>query len=151
MHGLRSEVPAPLDPARWQDNGAYLRGTDLFNCGYYWEAHETWEGLWNQAGRQGVTADFLKALIKLAAAGVKVREGVPRGAAAHAAGAAELFREVADARGGPNACFAGLRLGDLLAFTAQAEGLASTAVADNDAAVRVVFGFMLQPGPADAP
>jgi hypothetical protein len=151
MHGCRSELPPPLDPASWQESRAYRRGIDLFNCGYYWEAHETWEGLWNRAGRQGVTADFLKGLIKLAAAGVKVREGVPPGVAAHAAGAAELFRQVAEARGGADACFAGLRLGDLIDFTAQAEGLASTAVVDDHPGVRVVFGFVLQPAPAVAP
>ena len=31
------------------------------------------EALWNQAGRKGFIADFLKALIKLGAAGVKAR------------------------------------------------------------------------------
>ncbi len=53
----------------------FLRGVALFNAGYYWEAHEVWEGLWHAYGRRGVLADVVKALIKLAAAGVKVREG----------------------------------------------------------------------------
>ena len=50
---------------------------DLLNHGFYWEAHEAWETLWHAAGRKGEIADFLKGLIKLAAAAVKAREGNP--------------------------------------------------------------------------
>ena len=70
---------------------AFLRGVELFNAGYYWEAHEVWEGLWHAYGRHGAAADVLKALIKLAAAGVKVREGQEHGVRTHAGRAAELF------------------------------------------------------------
>jgi predicted metal-dependent hydrolase len=69
----------------------FLRGAALFNAGYYWEAHEVWEVLWHGYGRRGVRADVVKALIKLAAAGVKVREGHDHGVRIHAARAAELF------------------------------------------------------------
>lgn len=51
----------------------FLWAVQLFNAGYYWEAHEAWESLWHRAGRSGVLADYLKGLIKLAAAGVKLR------------------------------------------------------------------------------
>ena len=69
----------------------YLRGIALFNAGYYWEAHEAWEGLWHAHGRKGATADVLKGLIKLAAAGVKVRERQPHGVVTHARRAAALL------------------------------------------------------------
>ncbi len=69
----------------------FRRGVELFNAGYYWEAHEVWEGLWHAFGRTGVVADVLKALIKLAAAGVKVREGQEHGVRTHADRAARLF------------------------------------------------------------
>jgi uncharacterized protein len=69
----------------------FLRGAALFNEGYYWEAHEVWEGLWHAYGRRGVLADVVKALIKLAAAGVKVREGQEHGVRTHAGRAADLF------------------------------------------------------------
>ena len=59
----------------WQKCRPYLYGIDLFNHGYYWEAHDAWESVWLACGQKGVTADFLKGLIKLAAAGVKAREG----------------------------------------------------------------------------
>jgi hypothetical protein len=87
----RHEPPAtPLAEAAWRENEAWLYAIDLFNHGYYWEAHEAWEGLWHAAGRSGPVADLLKGLIKLAAAGVKSREGRPRGVKQHAARATEL-------------------------------------------------------------
>lgn len=87
----RPETSAPaLDPADWCESDAYCFGVDLFNHGYYWEAHEAWEGLWLTAGRRGPVGDWLKALIKLAAAAVKAREGNPRGVERHARRAMEL-------------------------------------------------------------
>ena len=65
----------------------------LFNAGYYWEAHESWESLWHAHGRRGPTAELLQGLIKLAAAGVKVREGRPAGVRTHASRAARLFEK----------------------------------------------------------
>lgn len=94
MHGDEPE-PADLDVENWQTCTAYLRGIDLFNHGYYWEAHESWEALWHAAGRQGPIADFLKGLIKLAAAGVKSREGSATGQERHAHRAAALLRQAA--------------------------------------------------------
>lgn len=98
-HSFGMSVPKaePIDPANWQASSEYLRGIELFNHGYYWEAHEVWESLWHAADRAGPIADFLKALIKLAAAGVKVREGNSAGVSAHARRAEQLFRQVAQA------------------------------------------------------
>jgi hypothetical protein len=86
------EPPASaLDESSWRNNETWLFALDLFNHGYFWEAHEAWESLWHAAGRRGPTADFLKGLIKLAAAGVKAREGRPNGVRLHAARAGELL------------------------------------------------------------
>ncbi|MER8480813.1 MULTISPECIES: DUF309 domain-containing protein [unclassified Mesorhizobium] len=70
-------------------------GIDLFNHGYYWEAHEAWEPLWHAAKQSTQHRLLFKGLILLAAAGVKIREGKPVAAARHAARAAALFRRVA--------------------------------------------------------
>jgi hypothetical protein len=72
-----------------------LYGIDLFNHGFYWEAHEAWEGLWVACGRTGPTAIFLQALINLAATGFKARLGNARGIRANAETAAYLFKSVA--------------------------------------------------------
>lgn len=85
------EPVAPIEADAWHLSAAYLRGVQLYNAGYYWEAHEAWESLWHAHHRRGPTADVLKALIKLAAAGVKVRQGQPRGVSTHARRAAELL------------------------------------------------------------
>ena len=149
MHGKPPERPAAPDPNRWRGMQTYLHGVDLFNHGYYWEAHEAWEALWHASGRAGPTADFLRGLIKLAAAGVKVREGVPKGVASHAARAAAIFRNAAERLNGPGARFFGLRLGDLLAHARTVEATAATIEGDRDEGVRIVFPFVLFPQTAD--
>jgi hypothetical protein len=148
MGGQPSQRPPAPDPHRWQESRAFLRGVDLFNHGYYWEAHEAWEGLWHACGRDGPVADFLRGLIKLAAAGVKVREGVPEGVAGHARRAAVIFRNAAQ-QFGEDARLFGLCLGSLLADAARAEALAPVATGDDDRSVRIVFDFVLNPRVVD--
>lgn len=82
------------DQSAWRSCREYCYAVDLWNAGYYWEAHEQWEALWHAAGRTGATADFFKSLIKLAAAGVKVREGRSEGVVRHLARAAQLWQHV---------------------------------------------------------
>ena len=73
----RDEGPAaPLEPELWRENPIWLEGIELFERGYYWEAHEAWERLWIAAGRKGATGELLSGLIKLAAAGIKIRQGL---------------------------------------------------------------------------
>jgi uncharacterized protein len=144
-YGVPPERQQPLDPKHWRSCRPYLYGIDLFNHGYYWEAHEVWEGLWHACGRSGQTADFLKGLIKLAAAGVKVREGVPQGVKNHARRAAELFRQTAKAAGTEDAHYLGLRLCDLIHF---AQEIAVTTVpeeAAGESAQTPSFDFILYP------
>jgi uncharacterized protein len=104
------EQPVLLEADRWSENRAYLLGIDLFNHGFFWEAHEAWEGLWHACGRRGMLADFLKGLIQLAAAGVKHRQGVPQGVTNHARRAAELWRAMGQGR------LLGLQLTELIAL-----------------------------------
>jgi predicted metal-dependent hydrolase len=73
---------------------AFLWGLDLFNHGYYWEAHEAWEGLWRVADRDGPLRMLFKGLILLSAAGVKIRERKNAAAARHAMRAAALLRQL---------------------------------------------------------
>lgn len=75
----------------------YKYGFVLFDHGYFWEAHEAWEHVWIELGRSGPTADIMKGLIKLAAAGVKCLEGQQRGAERHLQRARELLHPAGDA------------------------------------------------------
>ena len=87
-HSFGLEEPN-ITPGDLLGSQEYLWGTDLFNHGYYWEAHEAWEGLWQAA--EGDQRLFLKGMILLSASGVKVREGKRRSALRHASRAAEVF------------------------------------------------------------
>ena len=64
-----------LDLVNWESCSHYQTGIQLFNHGYYWEAHEAWEDVWKLNKRSGTQAQFLQGLIKVAAAGVKIRQG----------------------------------------------------------------------------
>jgi uncharacterized protein len=133
------------DPNLWRDCRPYLYGLDLFNHGYYWEAHEVWEGLWHASGRTGVAGFFFQGLIKLAAAGVKAREGRPEGIRRHARRAGELFREVAGRLPPGEVCFFGLSLPQLIGFAADEERGPLTSGTPTEAPVVVVFPFVLRP------
>ena len=130
----------------WQESSDYLFGIDLFNHGFYWEAHETWEQLWIACGRSGREADFLKGLIKLAAAGVKVREGRPIGVQRHALRARELFELVSENMvDGRTSSLGGL---DLSALCDAAEKISKSAngiSADSDDRLTIVLALNLFP------
>ncbi len=118
--------PAALTADNWQTSPAYLFAVDLFNNGYYWEAHEEWEGAWHALGRTGTVADFLKGLIKLAAAGVKLLEGNAVGGARHASRAAELFQSVETATINEAGPFLGQSVPDLIRIAERAAADANT-------------------------
>jgi hypothetical protein len=125
MHG-RTHAPVPaLDPTNWQASDAYRYAVDLFNGGFYWEAHEAWEALWHAAGRRGPVAAWLKALIKLAAAAVKLREGNAAGVQRHARRALQLFAEVRRHIAPPATAYAGVELSQAEALAHSLESAAS--------------------------
>jgi predicted metal-dependent hydrolase len=109
-------------------------GLDLFNNGYYWEAHEAWERLWQAAPRDSAHSQLLQGLIALAAAGVKVRQGQRIGLTRHAQRAARFFASLPER-------FAGFRRDDLTAF-AQESSIVPVRPADSDAP-EIVFGRAL--------
>jgi hypothetical protein len=66
---------APFDPNDWYACEEYLYGIDLFNHGYWWEAHEALEAVWAAAGRRTETGLFIQGLIQIAAAHLKWFQG----------------------------------------------------------------------------
>lgn len=86
--------------AETADPDAFAWGMDLFNQGYYWEAHEAWEALWRIARRGTADHDLLQGLILLAATGVKLREGKSTAARRHGFRAASFLRRAAEASPG---------------------------------------------------
>lgn len=71
-------------------------GVRLFERGQGFEAHEAWEQAWKRAKREGNSdlERMLRALIKLAAAMVKVRQKNPIGVVDHAKGARALLEQL---------------------------------------------------------
>ena len=96
-HSYQRKSPAPkmLTATTWAENRHYLLALDYFNYGYYWESHEEWERLLRTTGNDSPVGRFLKGLVKLSAAGVKVRENSIHGVRRHAASAGEVFADVA--------------------------------------------------------
>ena len=132
-------------PEQWRDSPLYCFAVDLFNHGYYWESHEVWESLWHASGRRGIQADFLKALIKLAAAGVKAREGRPEGWRRHLRRAAELLSQTRLGIDPDASRYFGLDLAELIVAVSQARDNGPPTDAAADDAVRIVFPFALLP------
>lgn len=64
-----------FDPADWRTCECYLYGIDLFNHGYWWEAHEALETVWIAAGRRSRTGLFIQGLIQVAVAHLKNHQG----------------------------------------------------------------------------
>lgn len=140
--GRVDQRPEPIAADDWAASEAYCLGVALFNAGYYWEAHEAWEGLWLAHQRRGPTAEVLKGLIKLAAAGVKVRERQLHGVQIHALRAADCFQAARD-QAGPR------QLGlDLDVWIRTALAVAEHPPCDlapPGAAVARVFDFLIDP------
>jgi hypothetical protein len=144
-YGAPERALPKCNPRRWTDCLVYLRGIDLFNFGYYWEAHEEWELLWNGAGRKGPLANFVKGLIVLACAGVKAREGRPQGVEKHARRAAQLFQKTAESPLGARGKTMGLSLDELVWSSLLLEDSSVDVINISDRPVEIVMPFALMP------
>ncbi len=110
-YGQDEVLPERFDPTLWEACDDYLYGADLYNHGYYWEAHEAWEGLWKTTGRTDVPGRFLQGLIQVAAAVLKRRVDSPAGMRRLARKGMEKLRAVVE---GGQQEYCGLRLGEFL-------------------------------------
>lgn len=106
--------PRPLDADAclltrddWRGNDDYLYGVDLFNAGYFWEAHAVWEELWVESSSDETRA-FLQSLIQLAAGCLKRSTGEPAGARKLFASALSRLERLT--KGSPSRTFAGIDL-----------------------------------------
>jgi hypothetical protein len=144
-HSFGHAEPAaePLDSSSWRTNANYLYAIDLFNHGFYWEAHEAWESLWHAGGRRGATADFLKGLIKLAAAGVKAREGRAAGVKQHAQRAVELLRSARQSEIDRHSTVFGLQLENVITAATLVAESASDLAEDGTADEERLLGVSL--------
>ena len=150
-YGQVMEPVEPPDPMCWSQCRPYLRGIDLFNHGYYWEAHEEWESLWHSFGRQGEAADFVKGLIQLAVAGVKVRQGFSEVVKTHAHRAEDIFNRLSSSKAVSNRQFMGLSLAELANRAHEIVDNVNVIHAHPELPVAIVFSFVLRPHPYPVP
>lgn len=146
---LAQEPPMSVPIEAALSSESYRWGVDLFNHGYYWEAHEAWEPLWLAAKQSTPHLLFFKGLILLAAAGVKIREGKPVPARRHAGRAASLFRQV----GLEDRAFGraiGMSLPALAERAETAVGSMALSGATTGSPPEPVFGFRLVPNRGNA-
>lgn len=66
-----------LPAGQWRRCMPYLFGCDLYNHGYWWEAHEAWESIW-LTSTDPVQRRYLQGLIQVANAHLKVEMGRSR-------------------------------------------------------------------------
>ncbi|MEO1193168.1 MAG: DUF309 domain-containing protein [Pseudomonadota bacterium] len=78
IHGLQTGPIPALPPEAWARSVSYLQGCDLYNRGYWWEAHEAWEGLWQVTRDRPRQHRFLQGLIQAANAQLKLALDLPR-------------------------------------------------------------------------
>ena len=97
-HSHEASEPARRPLGDWRLDETWRFGVDLYNHGYFWEAHEAWEALWHGEGRRGDVADFLKGLIQTTAAHVKTRQDCPDGVRILSTKARRLLEDVARRR-----------------------------------------------------
>lgn len=115
VHPLRA-APGRHSLAHVDDvSTALTYGIDLFDNGYFWEAHEVWETAWRAADRETDPWLFRKSLIRLAAAALKLRVGSAAGVKAHAPWCARTFCDLARR----HAVMDGLSPADLADFAAE--------------------------------
>lgn len=85
----------PFHADAWRGCEPYLYGVDLFNYGYWWEAHEAFETVWMVAGlKETLQGRFLQGLIQIAAAQLKRSMGERRGASILTDAGCEKLSEV---------------------------------------------------------
>jgi hypothetical protein len=97
--GEHPPAGALLPPERWRECEDYLYGVDLYNYWYWWEAHEAWEGIWQQSDKRSAQGHFLQGLIQISAAQLKRHVGHTEGVARLLARAQEHLAFVTPADG----------------------------------------------------
>lgn len=86
----------------WRTCENYLYGIDLFNHGYWWEAHEALETVWVTVGRKSEAGQFIQGLILLSVAHLKCHQGFTDVGSRMAREGLEKIRSTKDVRFGIN-------------------------------------------------
>ena len=110
---MADATPAPTwsTDLRWQEDEGYLRGCDLFDHRYLWEAHEAWEGVWHQVPESDDYRTLLQGLIQAAAGVLKSHIAQDGGAARLHTRSTEKLQRVAASQPTP---YRGIYISELI-------------------------------------
>ena len=70
-YNVKERIIVPLTNDNWKNQTDYLFGVDLFNFGFWWEAHEMFENYWKISLEPNPIKKFLQGLIQICAALLK--------------------------------------------------------------------------------
>lgn len=65
-------APTRTDAGNWDANTCYLFGFDLYDAGFFWEAHEVWEPVWMGCSPNSPDRHLLQGLIQTTNACLKI-------------------------------------------------------------------------------
>ena len=71
LESIAHSASAVTDDASYRSNVAWLYGIRLFNNGFYWEAHEVLEAVWNNAAPNSREKHLVQGVIQMANAQLK--------------------------------------------------------------------------------
>jgi len=71
LESIAHSASAVTDDATYRSNAAWLYGIRLFNNGFYWEAHEVLEAVWNNAAPNSREKHLVQGVIQMANAQLK--------------------------------------------------------------------------------
>lgn len=77
---LHASVRPGMTVAALAKTAAFRAGFRYHDAGFYWEAHEAWEPVWQALPPNSAERQFVQALIQLANAELKLRMNRPRAA-----------------------------------------------------------------------
>ena len=98
LESVKQFVPQRFGQFVPANDAAFQYALALHDSGFFWEAHEIWEAVWKAAPMNGRDRLALRALIQIANAGLKRRQGRLRAATRLVEEACALLKELA-ARG----------------------------------------------------
>ena len=79
-YGEKLTPPEDFNPDNWENHEEYLYCIDLFNNGFWWEAHERLKYLSMATGQESETGQFIRGIIQISAALLKHFMGEDGGA-----------------------------------------------------------------------
>ncbi len=112
LDAVTAVCPLRTDPLAWSANAAWLYGWRLLAGGFYWEAHEAWEPVWQRCAPNSRERLLVQALIQLANALLKRRLGRERACVRLLGEAAGLLDELSR-RGGAGRSLMGVDIAAL--------------------------------------